>query len=126
MADEGPKRNPFSEGIKEAVALTNIGLSKLERLGKDIQQPIAQSFGTVGDKSSEALDVAFNAYDKRKEYGSQIIASSSLGFGVVGLVRRGRIGGIIGASAAGATAYGIVYDKFSIQGILDSAFPKND
>jgi hypothetical protein len=106
-------------------ALRNAGLCKLELLGKDIHQPIAQSFGTVGDKSSKVFDVAFNAYDKRKEYGFQIIASSFLGFGVVGLVRRGRIGGITSASAAGATAYGIVYDKFSIQGVVESVVPKD-
>lgn len=107
-------------------ALTNVGLSKLERLGKDVQQPIAQAFGNVGYQSSKLLDVAFNAYDKRKEYGFPIVASSLLGFGAVGMVRRGRIGGIIGASTGGAAAYGIVYDKFSIQGVWESVVPKND
>ncbi|CAJ1963890.1 unnamed protein product [Cylindrotheca closterium] len=126
MEDKGPKRNPFSEGIKEAVALTNMCLSKTERLGKDIQKPIAQSFGIVEDKSSKMLDVALDAYGKRKEYGFQIITSSFAGFGVVGLVRRGRIGGIISASVAGAAAYGIVYDKLSIQGVVDSVLPKTD
>jgi len=126
MADEGPKKSLFREKIEEAVSLTNLGLSKLEQISKNIQAPVVQSFGKIGKDSHRLLDVASSAYDKRREYAPQIIASCVVSTGAMFTLRRGRVAGILGASVAGAAAYSFVYDKISVTGVFDSFVPKED
>ena len=118
-------RNNVSRTLSFRRALANVGLGRLEQISKDVQTPIVQSFGTVGEESSKLVDIASSMYEKRREYAPQIIASSIVSTGFIFTMRRGRVGGILGASVAGAAAYGVVYDKISVIGILDSVFPKD-
>ena len=104
--------------------MTNAGLGRLEQLSKHAKAPIVQSFGAVGEESSKLIDIASSMYEKRREYAPHLVASSAVSAGLVFTMRRGRVGGILGASVAGAAAYGVVYDKFSIVSIFESVFPK--
>lgn len=65
-------------------------------------------------------------FRRRKEFAPHIIGSSAILGGSAVALRRGRIAGIFGASAAGAAAYGVVYDEISFDKVPDMIFGKND
>lgn len=63
---------------------------------------------------------------RRKEFAPHIISSSAILAGGFAAMRRGRIAGILGASAAGAVAYGVVYDEIIVDKVPDMIFGRKD
>jgi len=123
MGDDPKKpEDIFRSGIKQLISATNTVLSGLESVAK----PVGAAWGTVKTQSVVVKDSAVYTYKRRHEFPLEIIGGSALLGGGVGLLRRGRIAGLVGAAAFGGAAYAVVYDEIKLEELPDMLFGKKE
>lgn len=96
--------------IKGGVDSANAALAGLEASTENMGHPVIASLKTLKSEGDIAASHLSNVYKHRKEYGPHIVAGSSLLLGGMVGLRRGRIPGIVTASATGLLAYVGVYE----------------
>lgn len=125
-SDNDSKRPPPSEenflksGIKNVVNVINSGLEQLQVATNEVRRPLASTFSSVQDRTVMVGDKIGFIYERRHQYALELIGGSTLlGAGVMTLRRRGRLAGLLGAAAAGGTAYAVVYDIITLEDVPD-------
>jgi hypothetical protein len=125
MGEEDPSKSPeeiLRSGIKAFVSGTNSVLGAVESATK----PVGAAAEAVKTQSIAAKDAVIYTYKRRHEFPLEIIGGSAALGGGLGLLRRGRIAGVIGAIASGGAAYAIVYDEIKLEELPDIFFGKKN
>mmetsp|Transcript_42059 Transcript_42059/g.121518 ORF Transcript_42059/g.121518 Transcript_42059/m.121518 type:complete len:125 (+) Transcript_42059:108-482(+) len=124
MGQDDPKspEEMFRSGIKAFVAGTNKVLEGMESAAK----PVGSAVEVVKDQAVAARDAAVYTYKRRHEFPMEIIGGSAAVGGSIGLLRRGKIAGILGAAMCGGAAYAVVYDEFKFEELPDIVFGKKN
>lgn len=126
MSDD-KKPNPqehLREVIKSVVNTTNVGLSKVHDIVESLKQPVFSAVQTVEEASNSAITNVKYVYQRRHEYAPEIIGGTAVTTGGYFLIRRGRIAGVLGATAGASAAYAVVYDELSLDKVSDLIFGK--
>jgi len=125
MGEEDPSKSPediLRSGIKAFVSGANSVLGTIENAAK----PVGSAAEAVKTQSIAAKDAIVYTYQRRHEFPVEIIGGSAVLGGGLGLLRRGRIAGLIGAVASGGAAYAIVYDEIKLEELPDLFFGKKN
>ncbi len=122
--EDDPKKpqDLFRSGIKQFVSATNSLLGGLEEVSK----PFGSAWETTKAQSMVAKDSAIYTYQRRHEFSLEIIGGSAVLGGGIGLLRRGRLAGVLAAAACGGAAYAVVYDEIKLQELPDILFGKKE
>ena len=105
----GRSGDPLYESISSAVSITNAALARVEEKTEVVSNSVLSRMRSVGNQARHVFSNALVLYERRGQYGPQLVAGSALAFGGIIGLRRGRIPGIVVGSMAGATAYANVY-----------------
>lgn len=129
MGKEDPNKPDeiFRSGIKQIVAATNKALGGLEEVkekAREVWKPVGSTLESLQAHASTAADSAKQTYERRHEYPVEIIGGSALLGGGTMWLRRGRIAGVIGATALGGAAYAVVYDEIKWEELPEMVFGK--
>jgi hypothetical protein len=125
MGEEDPPKSPeefLRSGIKAFVSGANSILGAVENAAK----PFGAAVEAVTTQSIAAKDTIIYTYNRRHEFPLEIVGGSAALGGGLGWLRRGRIAGVLGATASGGAAYAIVYDKINVKELPDILFGKKD
>ena len=129
MAGGDPKKpldpqEAFRSGIKMVVGAVNNTLAGLEQVTEGVRKPTKATLHSMTTNASIAGKLTKDLYNKRNEFAPQLIGGSAVLGGGIMVLRRGRIAGVVGATAAAGVAYGVVYDQFSLESVPDIVFGK--
>mmetsp|Transcript_6654 Transcript_6654/g.18584 ORF Transcript_6654/g.18584 Transcript_6654/m.18584 type:complete len:162 (+) Transcript_6654:146-631(+) len=114
----GRSGDPLYDSLSAAVSATNAALAQVEEKTGAASSTVLSRMRSVGNQSGHIFRDGFVLYERRGQYGPQLVAGSALLFGGIVGLRRGRIPGALVGSAAGIGAYVNVYgiDGFAFDG----------
>lgn len=105
----GRSGDPLYDSLSSAVSVTNDALARVEEKTDVISITVLSRMRSVGNQASHVFRDALVVYERRGQYGPQVVAGSALAFGGLVGLRRGRIPGVLVGSMAGATTYANIY-----------------
>jgi hypothetical protein len=105
----GRSGDPLYESISSAVSITNAALAQVEEKTDDFSTSVISRMRSFGSQASHVFRDTMVLYERRGQYGPQLVAGSALAFGGIVGLRRGRIPGVLVGSMAGGTAYANIY-----------------
>jgi len=97
------------QSIKQIVKVTNAGLASFEEATDESSTMFVSRLLELAKQGRYIATRAATTYERRGQYGPQIVAGSAAVVGGVVALRTGRIPGALAASVTGAAAYGNVY-----------------
>lgn len=111
--------------IKSGVESANNVLAGLEESADKYGKPVVSSLHNIQHEGEIVANKASQFYEKRKQYGPEIIGGSALLVGGIVGLRRGRVPAVATAAATGFLAYVGVYE-LDIHRIPDVIFGQED
>lgn len=111
--------------IKSGVESANNVLGSLEEQAEKYGRPVVSSLHKIEHEGEIVAHKVSSFYDKRKQYGPEIIGGSALVVGSIVGLRRGKIPALATATATGFLAYLGVYE-IDLRRFPDIVFGKED
>mmetsp|Transcript_37580 Transcript_37580/g.82425 ORF Transcript_37580/g.82425 Transcript_37580/m.82425 type:complete len:198 (+) Transcript_37580:3-596(+) len=105
----GRSGDPLYDSISSAVSITNAALAQVEEKTDVLSTSVISRMRAFGSQASHVFRDGMVMYERRGQYGPQLVAGSALAFGGFVGLRRGRIPGVLVGSIAGGTAYANIY-----------------
>lgn len=105
----GRSGDPLYDSLSAAVSATNAALAQVEDKTGAASSTVLSRVRSVGSQARTLFRDGFVLYERRGQYGPQLVASSALLFGGIAGLRRGRVPGAFVGSAAGVGAYANIY-----------------
>ena len=105
----GRSGDPLYDSLSMAVSVTNAALAQVEEKTGAASSTVLSRVRSVGGQARGFFRDVFVLYERRGQYGPQLVAGSALLFGGIVGLRRGRLPGAIVGSAAGVGAYANIY-----------------
>ena len=115
----------LKKSIKSGVESANTALAGLQERADKVGQPLVKSLHTVQHEGAIVANKATELYTKRKQYGPEIIAGSSLLVGGIVGLRRGRVPAVVSGAATGFLTYVGVYE-LDLHRLPDVIFGQED
>lgn len=115
----------LKSSIKSAVESANNVLAALEAQADKYGKPVITSLHNIQHEGEIVANKASHFYEKRKQYGPEIIGGSALVVGGIVGLRRGRVPAVATAAATGFLAYVGVYE-LDLHRIPDVIFGRED
>jgi hypothetical protein len=111
--------------IKSGVESANKFLAGLEERADKYGQPVVSSLHNIQHEGEVVANKVTQFYEKRKQYGPEIIGGSALLVGGIVGLRRGRVPAIATAAVTGFLAYVGVYE-LDLHRMPDIIFGRED
>lgn len=115
----------LKKSIKSGVNSANVFLADLQEHVDKVGQPVVKSLHNVQHEGAIVATKASDFWSKRKQYGPEIIAGSSLFVGGIMGIRRGRIPAVVSGTMTGFLTYVGVYE-LDFDRIPDVIFGKEE
>lgn len=114
----GRSGDPLYDCLSTAVSATNATLAQVEEKTGAASLTVLSRMRSVGNQARHIFRDGFVLYERRGQYGPQLVAGSALLLGGIVGLKRGRIPGALVGSAAAAGSYANVYgiDGFAFDG----------
>ena len=114
----GHSGDPLYDSLSAAVSATNAALAQVEEKTGAASLTVLSRMRSVGNQARHIFRDGFVLYERRGQYGPQLVAGSALLLGGIVGLKRGRIPGALVGSAAAAGSYANVYgiDGFAFDG----------
>ena len=109
MPFTGTDGDPLYDCLKSAVSTTNAALAAVEERTTVVSATVLSRVRSVGGIMQHSFRDAQILYNRRGQYGPQIVAGTACAFGCLVSLRRGRIPGAVVGAMAGAGAYANIY-----------------
>ena len=118
-------REALKSSVKSGVEGTNQLLAILEEKTMSIRAPIVEGMKTAEVEGNKVAKKMWYVYERRHEYGPQIVGGSAVAMGALtSFRRRSPIASLVSAVVTGGLAYAIVYEPIPLQDIPDLVFGK--
>lgn len=105
----GRSGDPLYDSLSMAVSVTNATLAQVEEKTGAASSTVLSRVRSIGSQARTLFRDGFVLYERRGQYGPQLVAGSALLFGGIVGLRRGRVPGAFIGSAAGVGAYANIY-----------------
>ena len=105
----GRSGDPLYDSLSMAVSVTNATLAQVEEKTGAASSTVLSRVRSIGSQARTLFRDGFVLYERRGQYGPQLVAGSALLFGGIVGLRRGRVPGALIGSAAGVGAYANIY-----------------
>lgn len=125
MPSMASMKTSLKSSIKSGVESANNVLAGLEESADKYGKPVVTSLHNIQHEGEIAANKATQFYDKRKQYGPEIIGGSALVVGGIVGLRRGRVPAVATAAATGFLAYVGVYE-LDVRRFPDIIFGQED
>lgn len=95
--------------IKKSVKATNEALGQLQETSEQISKPVVSRLSTLEKQAMHFAKRSLYMYERRRQYGPEIVLGSGAVLGGLVAARRGRIPGALAGIIAGSVSYLNIY-----------------